>query len=91
MAVRADRIEARVAPATAERIRRAAHVANQSLSAFVVEAASDRAERLLLEHRETIVPADYFDALLAALDAPATALPPLAKARARARRLVQPR
>jgi uncharacterized protein (DUF1778 family) len=91
MAVRADRIEARVAPEKAERIRRAAQAANQSVSAFVVDAASEKAEKLLLENRETVVPAEFFDALLAALDEPAVALPALAKARSRTRRTVQPR
>ena len=91
MATRVDRIEARVAPERAERIRRAAELANQSVSAFVVDAASEKAEQLLLDHRETVVSSEFFDALLAALEERPIAPPVLAKAAKRTRTLVQPR
>lgn len=88
---RTDRIEARVAPERAERIRRAAELTHQSVSTFVVDAAEEKAERVILSHRETVVPPDFFDDLLAALDRPAVAVPGLAKAAKRARTLVTPR
>jgi len=85
MAVKTDRMEARVSPAERERIERAASVSGLSVSAFMVTAAVERAEVVIAEAMTTIVPADYFDALLGALDEPATA-PRLAKAAQRARR-----
>lgn len=91
MAKRVDRIEARIAPDRAERIRRAAELSNQSVSAFVVDAASQRADELLIQQSETVVPAEYFDELLASLDEPAIAPPKLASAAKRARGLVEPR
>jgi uncharacterized protein (DUF1778 family) len=39
-----------------------------SLSSFVVEAASERASRMIEDQRFTVVPSAYFDKLLAALD-----------------------
>ena len=91
MVARTDRIEARVDPERAEQIRRAAELANQSVSAFVIDAAEQRAEQIILAHRETVVPAEFFDELLAALDRPAAAVPDLAKAAKRARKFVTPR
>jgi uncharacterized protein (DUF1778 family) len=46
---RTQRIEARVAPATLEMIKRAADVKGSSLSDFVIAAARDAAERELQE------------------------------------------
>ncbi len=91
MSTRVDRIEARVAPERAERIRQAAELAHQSVSSFVIDAAEERAERVMLEHGETTVPSNFFDDLLAALDEPTTAVPALEKAGERARKLVTPR
>lgn len=79
------RIEARVSPDERDRIERAASVAGMSASAFMVGAAVERAERMLLEEMTTVVPARYFDELVAALDAPDDA-PGLARAARRARR-----
>ena len=91
MSTRIDRIEARVAPERADRIRQAAELAHQSVSSFVIDAAEERAERVILEHRETVVPSSFFDDLLAALDEPATAVPALEGAGEQARKLVTPR
>ncbi len=91
MASRTDRIEARVAPERAERIRRAAELTHQSLSSFVIDAAEEKAERVMLAHEETVVPSRFFDDLLAALDRTATTVPALAKGARRARKLVTPR
>lgn len=88
--MRTDRIEARVEPERAERIRYAADLARTSMSAFVVDAAAEKAERIIAEHRETAVPSDFFDSLLAALDE-AKVVPSLGKAGARARRSVRRR
>lgn len=88
--MRTDRIEARVEPERAGRIRYAADLANTSMSAFVVDAAAEKAEQIIAEHRETTVPSEFFDSLLAALDED-TPVPPLRKAAARARRSVKRR
>jgi uncharacterized protein (DUF1778 family) len=86
--MRTDRIEARVEPERAERIRYAAELEDTSVSAFVIEAAADRAEQVIAENRETVVPADFFDSLLEALDS-TSPVPRLKKAAARARDLVK--
>lgn len=88
--MRTDRIEARLEPERAERIRYAAELAHTSVSAFVVDAAAEKAERVIASHSETIVPGEFFDALLAALDEDAR-VPMLAKAARRAQRSVKRR
>lgn len=92
MAVKTDRMEARVSPEERERIERAASVSGLSTSAFMVGAAVERAEAVIAEATTTTVPADYFDELLAALDEPERA-PRLAKAakNAHQRRQIQTR
>lgn len=89
MAVKTDRVEARVSPEERERIERAASVAGLSMSAFMVSAAVDRADEIIAEATTTTVSADYFDQLLAALDEPPDDSPRLTAAARRARR--QPR
>lgn len=88
--MRTERIEARVEPERAERIRYAAELARTSMSAFVMDAATEKAEQVIAASRETIVPAGFFDSLLASLDE-AEPMPALRKASARAHRSVKPR
>ena len=85
MAVKTDRFETRLSPDERERIERAAATAGQSMSAFIVGAAVDRADEVIAAATITAVPTDYFDRLLAALDEVEPA-PRLAKAAQRARR-----
>lgn len=85
--MKTERIEARVEPARAERIRYAAELSNTSMSAFVVDAAAQRAEDVIARHAETLVPADFFESLLSALDEGAR-VPALQKAAKRARRTI---
>lgn len=80
MATRTDRIEARIEPERAERIRFASRLVDESMSAFMVRAAADRAEQVIAEHTFTGVDDDYFERLLAALDEPARRVPALADA-----------
>jgi uncharacterized protein (DUF1778 family) len=68
MAVKSDRLEARVSPEQRARLEWAARLAGTSVSAFVVDAAVERAEELVTAQMSTSVPADYFDRLVAALD-----------------------
>jgi uncharacterized protein (DUF1778 family) len=88
VSTRTDRIEARVAPETADKIKQAAALSGTSTSAFVIDAAADRAERILHRQRETVVPSDYFDRLLDALDEPRRAIPALTKGFKRLRKIV---
>lgn len=85
MAVKSDRLEARVSPVQRARLEWAANICGTSVSAFVVDAAVERAEELVAAHMSTVVPADYFDRLVAALDEPDRA-PTLAKAAQRVKR-----
>lgn len=85
MAVKTDRLETRLSPDERDRIERAASAAGVSVSAFMVGAAVERADEIIAATTTTIVPADYFDSLLAALDEPGGA-PQLAKAAKRSRR-----
>ena len=59
---------------------RAAEAEGISVSALVTSAADDRAADILHAHSSMKVPADVFDELLAALDAPVTLSPSLEKA-----------
>ena len=47
-------------------------------------AAEDRAEQVLREHSATVVPPDFFDSLLSALEEPVVPNPALARAARRA-------
>jgi uncharacterized protein (DUF1778 family) len=77
---RTEQLAARVDPARMERIRYASALQSTTVSAFVVEAAYDKAEQVIDEHRSTLVASDYFDHLLAALDEPPRIIPELAAA-----------
>jgi uncharacterized protein (DUF1778 family) len=70
VAVKTHRLEARLSPEQRERIERAASAAGLSVSAFVVDAAVERADEVIAAATSTAVPADYFDELLGALDHP---------------------
>ncbi len=85
MAVKTDRLEARLSPAERERIEQAASTSGLSVSAFVVEASVEQADRVIAAATTTVVAGDYFDDLLAALDEPGEA-PRLADAAKRSRR-----
>jgi uncharacterized protein (DUF1778 family) len=63
------RLEMRLPPERAELIRRAAAARGESVTGFVLEAATRAAEEELAVRRETLVPAGFFAKLLAALDA----------------------
>jgi uncharacterized protein (DUF1778 family) len=86
---RTSRIELRAQPAREARIRYAAKLQNKSTSAFVLDAAAEKAEEVIAASTQTVVPADFFDELLAALDQPAAPMPRLAQAARKARRFTQ--
>ncbi len=83
------RFEVRVRPDSKARLERAAALVQVPVSDFVRSAAEDRAEQILREHdTQTTVPAEFFDDLLTALDAPAQPNAALTRAALRARGLV---
>ena len=86
---RTARIELRAEPEREEKIREAARLSNQSVSSFVLDAASERAEEVLRAATTTTVPAEYFDQLHRALDEPPAPDPELQRAARRGRRVIQ--
>jgi uncharacterized protein (DUF1778 family) len=68
MATRTQRVEARVAPRDRARIDKAAALEGQSISAFMVAAAAEKADQVITARTTTIVPANFFDRLVAAID-----------------------
>lgn len=85
MAQKTTRIEARLTAQQRDQIERAAALADETLSGFLIAAAVERAEAVFEQTSTTVVPADYFDDLLARIDQPDSA-PGLRKAVRRARR-----
>lgn len=77
MGTRTERIEARIDPDSAQRIRHASELTHTSVSGFVVAAATEKAELVIAQHAYTLVPDEYFDRLVAALDAPVEPMPEL--------------
>lgn len=83
------RFEFRLRPEAKRRIEQAATLAQESASDFARTAAERRADEVLSEHDAvTVVPGDFFDALLDALDEPPRASPALARGAARANRIL---
>jgi len=79
-------IAVRVRPESKARIEHAAALVNAPVSDFVRSAAEERAEQVMADHAaHTTVPAEFFDQLLAALDAPDEPAGALARAAQRAR------
>jgi uncharacterized protein (DUF1778 family) len=65
---REARLDFRLQPEDKDRIEQAAKVSNESISSFVVHAATAEADRVLARADITMMPAEEFDALLASLD-----------------------
>ena len=70
-------------PDRAQRIRFASSLLHTSVSGFMVDAASEKAEQIIADASFTAVPNDYFDTLLAALDQPVQPIKALQAAAAR--------
>lgn len=80
MGRRTEQVSARVDPARMDRIRYASALQSSSVSSFMVDAAYQKAQEVIAESRTTLVPTDYFDRLIAALDEPPRVIPELALA-----------
>jgi Uncharacterized protein conserved in bacteria len=86
------RFEFRLRPEAKQRIEQAAELVHESTSDFARTAAEDRANRVLQEHMAaTMVPGEFFDKLLDALDQPAKPNKALKAAARRASGLVERR
>jgi uncharacterized protein (DUF1778 family) len=84
------RFEFRLRPQAKKRIEHAARLVDESASDFVREAAERSADTVLVEHDAvTIVPAEFFDQLLSALEEKPEPSAALARAGKRARRVVR--
>lgn len=70
MATKSQRLEARLTPIQRQQIEHAASLAGESVSSFMVLAALERADSVVVERATTVVPATYFDQLVASLDQP---------------------
>jgi uncharacterized protein (DUF1778 family) len=85
MGTKTDRVEARIEPGRAGRIRYASRLLHTSMSAFMADAAAERAEQVIADRAYTLVPDDYFEDLLAALDEPPAPIETLVAAAERTR------
>jgi uncharacterized protein (DUF1778 family) len=72
-----ERIEVRLRPEQRREVERASALLQMTTSDFIREAVAARAEQVLTEEAATVVPPDFFDELLAALDEPPRANPAL--------------
>jgi uncharacterized protein (DUF1778 family) len=70
VAARTSRLELRADPERERRIRLAAELRHQSMSAFILDAAGEKAEQVIAASAATSVPSEFFDRLWQALDAP---------------------
>lgn len=75
--LKSQRVNLRVASRDDELFRRAAAVADESLSEFLVEGGRERAARLLADRTHFVLSDDAWAAFGAALDRPAHADPAL--------------
>lgn len=86
---RTARIELRAEPEREERIRYAAALSHQSVSAFVLDAAAQRADELIAESTVTVVSDEFFDTLVKALERPPKRNEALARRAKQPRRVTQ--
>jgi uncharacterized protein (DUF1778 family) len=89
VSARTSRFEGRLDPESDEAITKAARIVGQSKGAFMVAAARAEADRVLGRADVTLMPAEQFDALVAALDDPGPVPEALERALRRPHRVVQ--
>ena len=71
---RTHRLDARADEETHALVQEAAAITGETVSSFVVTAARDRAEKIVARADRTIMPAEQFDAMVAALGGPTSNL-----------------
>jgi uncharacterized protein (DUF1778 family) len=89
--VATTRLEFRIRPDSRQTIQRAAALLAVPVGDFVRTAAEERAEEVIREQGATAVPADFFNALLDALDQPPDPNPALTRASQQRRKVVDAR
>ena len=89
MVARTSRLELRADPERERRIRLAAELRHQSMSAFILDDAGETAEQGSAASAEPSVPSEFFDQLWQALDAPPRPNEALRRRAARPRRVDQ--
>ena len=87
MATKTHRLNFRIPSSTEERLRAAAEASHETLTTFVLCAASLRADEVLATR--TLIPSEYFDQLIDALDELPEAISELAKVTKREMRYTQ--
>ena len=87
MTTTASRLNFRIPSNTEERLRAAAEASHETLTNFVLSAASLRADEVLATR--TLVASEYFDRLMNALEEPPVAMSELAKVTKREMRYTQ--
>lgn len=89
MATASARLEFRARPDRKSLIERAAELVHEPVSEFARGDAEEKADSIIREYEATTtVPAEFFDEVLAALDAPASPDAGLIRAARRARTMV---
>jgi len=88
MSIKEARLDFRLDPEVKARIERAAKLNSQSVNTFVVHAAATAADEILARADVTVMLAEQFDALLAALDT-ADSAPALTRLALRDRRYLR--
>jgi uncharacterized protein (DUF1778 family) len=87
---RSERFEFRLSADAKRNIAAAATALGMDASDFAREVLTERADEVLAERElKTVVPASYFDDLLAALDAPAQPNEAMRRALDRARQIIE--
>lgn len=87
--VTTGRFEFRIRPEVKERIEYAAQLVRVPVGDFVRTAAEDRADEVIRVQAATVMPSDFFDALLTALDEPPRPNAALARGARRSRKVVR--
>ena len=85
------RIEVRTDPEREALLKEAASLTDQTLTGFILDAASRRAEEVIAQTSTTVVPSEFFDALLGALEEPLASNVALQHAAQHLERLVEQR
>ena len=76
---RRHRLEVRVTPEQDALIREAADLEDTTVTAFVLDTATNRARRVIRQHQEIVLSNEAFDRFIAELDKPAKPVPELVK------------
>jgi uncharacterized protein (DUF1778 family) len=80
MSTATERMEVRLTPEDKSLLLEAAGINHESASGFVVRAAREAAKEVIERDQATVVPAAFFEAMVASLDEPAQPITELASA-----------